>query len=411
MNEKRKNIAFGGMFTLAYAALAGMCYQMYLRQAIHFPGKLGVYDSDLPAHIQEGRANTAYSLMERSFGFLMNDLGQNEKAVAIWLALLTVGTVWMTYCLMRRLFPKGNAHLLHVLAFAASFVMPIYLPEVNPYRYLGMQSGTIWHNSTYLGMKFAAVCVLLFYYKYQENYRKQFAWKDFLWFTILLIFVNLMKPNFILCFAPAMAIMLLTDCIAERGRRLKQQILFGIPVLISLAVVVYETMVLFSGENDGSSITVALAYNLRLWTEHPILALLQSAAFPLIVLAANRKDLKNDRLFRVSWLIWLVGLLEYLFLCEEGPRKNHGNLSWGYSFCMFLIFVISILWLYKNLKAFHEKYRASGSKGLVSYIRNGDKRSAGQVIYLGLALVFLLWHLGCGLHFSWMAYLGGSYIC
>lgn len=79
--------------------------------------------------------------------------------------------------------------------------------------------------------------------------------------------------------APAMALTLLSDCIADRGRTFGKQVLFGIPVLFSLGVVIYETMVLFTGERSGSSIVFAIAPGLLAWNRHPVAALLQSAGF------------------------------------------------------------------------------------------------------------------------------------
>lgn len=424
MNAKTKKAVTGLGFAVAYAGFAAVCYRLYLRQAIHYPGKLGVYDSDLPAHIHEGRAGTGYSFMEKSFGFLMDTLNCNEKAVALWLAFLTIATVWVTFRVMKQLFPEGNSTTLHILAFVSMFWMPVYLPQLNPYRYLGLQSGSVWHNSTYLGMRLAAMCLLLFYFRYQETYRKKFTAGQFVWFTVLLIFVNLMKPNFILCFAPAMAVMLLTDCIAERGKNLKQQILFGIPVLISLAVVAYETLVLFGGDRDSSSIVIDFAFSLKMRTEHPVIALLQSGAFPLAVLLGNWKALKTDRRFRVAWLTWLVALVEYLLLCEDGPRKTHGNFSWGYCFALFLVFLISMIWLYRNLRAFYEGYKAAcevqaaGNPGaekgaavkrLFAYIKSGDKKVKMQTVYLVCALCLLILHLYFGAEFTWIIFNGGSY--
>lgn len=396
MKEQTKKILRRGGAVGAGAVLTAVSYRLYLRQAIHYPGRLGTYDSDLPAHIQEGRAGTSYSLMERSFGFLMDTLGCNEKAVALWLALLTAATLWVTFLLLKRLFPKGNSVVLYLLAFASLFWMPIYLPQVNPYRYLGLQSGSVWHNSTYIGMRFAAMFLLWFYFEWQDSYRKKFSVSQFLGFTALLIFANLMKPNFILCFAPAMAVMLLTDCIADRGKTLKQQILFGIPVLISLAVVVYETVVLFGSDHEGASILIDFGYSLKLRTEHPAIALLQSGAFPLLVLLGNWKDLQRDRRYRMSWLVWLTALLEYLFLCESGARREHGNFSWGYCFALYLIYAVSTIWLYRNLKEWHE---AGG-------IRTGS-RTRG--LYLLLALLLLCLHLHFGIEFAQIVFQGGSF--
>lgn len=379
------------LLALLYLGLLGSSYQLFLRQAIHYPGRLGVYDSDLPAHISEGINGTAYSLMERSYGFLMETLGLNEKAVALWLALLLGAAVFVTWLLLRQLFPAGNQRALHFLAFACSFVMPLYLPWVNDYRYMGMQSGNLWHNSTYLGMKFAAVLVLLLYFSWLKTYQKGISLGKWLLFTASLIFVNLMKPNFILCFAPAMGLQLLADCILARGKTLKYQILSGIPVLISLGVVIYQTTVLFQGKEDGSRIALMLPYNFLKYNRYPWAALLQSAAFPLFVLAGNRKELKRDRVFGFTWLIWLFGLLEYLFLGEEGPRKTHGNFSWGYSFCIFLVFVVCAAKCCEKLKE--------------------GRPSGGRKLYWAAAGLLFLGHLACGMTYFIHLYLGGTYVC
>lgn len=396
-------------FVFLYAAAGAMTYRLFLRQAIGFQGRLGTYISDLPEHIREGTTGEPYSLMERSFGFLMNTLGFNQKAVAVLLALLVLGTIWMTWRLMRDLAPSVDGRVLHLLSFACMLVMPLFIKSVHPQRYIGLQSGTIWHNSTYLGMKFAAVCLLLLYYRLQERYEKAFSVRDFVCFTLLLVFVNLMKPNFFLCFAPAMAVMLLTDCIRAGGKTLGRQVLFGIPVVLSLAVVIYETMVLFEGDRSDSSITVALAYNLRRQTQHPVASLFQSAAFPLLVLAGNPKALKEDRVFRMSWLIWLFGLLEYLFLCENGPRKNHGNMSWGYSFCLFLVFVICICRLCQKIREFYLARQESGAASLGAYIRQEGIGRAASLLYLAASGALFAWHLICGVQFLAILYQGGSY--
>lgn len=400
MKKQNKKGLTVGFMVGSGTVLTAASYRLYLRQAIHYPGSLGMYDSDLPAHIHEGRAGTAYSLMERSFHVLMDILGCNEKAVALWLAVLTAATVWVTYKVMKRLFPEGKSVILYALALMVMFLMPLYLQQLNPNRYLGLQSGAVWHNSTYLGMRFAAMCLLWFYYEWQDSYRQCFSLGRFLGFTVLLIFVNLMKPNFILCFAPAMAVMLLTDCITDRGRTLRQQILFGIPVLISLAVVIYETAVLFGNEQEGASIIIDFGYSLTLRTEHPVIALLQSGAFPLAVLLGNRNELRRDRRYRVSWLIWLTALLEYLFLCEDGPRKVHGNFSWGYCFALFLVSTVSLVWLYRNLREWQ-----AAAQGRTSWQRK-DWMRAG---YLLAALVLLGLHLYFGVEFAWIIFNGGSY--
>lgn len=98
----------------------------------------------------------------------------------------------------------------------------------------------------------------------------------------------------------------------------------------------------------------------------------------------------------MSWLVWLAALLEYLFLCESGARREHGNFSWGYCFALYLIYAVSTLWLYRNLKEWHE---AGG-------IRTGS-RTRG--LYLLLALLLLCLHLYFGIEFAQIVFQGGSF--
>ncbi len=408
MNTKDRKNVWNALFVCFYAGWGAMLYRMFMRQAIAYPGKLGNYPSDLIAHIEEGIRQPAYSLMEQIFGVMIRDLGMNAKAVGILLSALTLGTLWVTYRIMRKLVPEGNPALLHLMAIVCMAVAPLYIKALNPNRYLGLQTPTIWHNSTYIGMKFGAMCVLLFYYGYQETYREKFSVWDFIWFTVLLAFTNLCKPNFIVAFAPAMAVMLLTDCIASKGRTLKRQIVIGIPVLISLLVLIRQNAILFNGSNESSSLGFSLAYVLRMRTDHPIASLLQSAAFPLVVLAANLRDLKTDRRFRVTWLMWLVGLFEYLFINDMGYRQNDGNLTWGYCFCLFPVFMVSLCWLYRNGKEFRDAYKASGKTALLAYVRE-NPACRGKLAYLALALVLIGLHLYFGLVYFGIVYLGGSY--
>ena len=412
MKTEKRELTVRALFLLLYAGLGAMIYRMYLRQAIRFPGRCGAYESDLRLHIKEGRDGTGYSLIEHCYAFILDTLKMNEKGIGIFLAIVVLATVLVTYLVMRRLAPTVNRYLLHILAFAAIMVMPVYLPGVNPYRYLGMQCGAIWHNTTFVGMRLAAMLLLLFYYQYQERYLKRFSAADFILFTLLLCFVNMMKPNFIVAFAPAMAVMLLTDCIATKGKTLKRQILFGIPVLISLVVVLWEMTMLFpASESSGSAIGFSVAYLLRLRTYHPVISLLQSAAFPLLVLIANYRLLKSDRVFRVSWLVWLFGLLEYLFIHEEGPRKDHGNLSWGYSFCIYLVFVVSFCKYCENVKGFLAQYRESGEKSVAAWLKKSDCSQKLTCAYLVIAAVLLVLHLANGVSFFLWMYQGGTYVC
>ena len=411
--EKKSDLIWLALFVFLYVLTGALCYRLYLRQAIVYPGKMGTYLADIGSHIHEGVRGRGYSLMELYYGLVVGKLGLSEKPAAAFVSLLTIGTVFVTYRFMRKIAPACSRNVLHLASFFSIFLFPLYIPSLNGMRYLGLQSGANWHNDTYTGMRFAAMLLFLFYYTWINCYRERFGWKDFTLFTILLILVNWIKPNFIVAFAPAMALMLLADCIRDRGNTIKMQILFGIPVLISLLVLLYQANALFGGSSSGSStssglpIGFSVAYVLKLRAQHPVASLLQSAAFPLYVMIGNRRELKKDRFLQITWLTWLVGLLEFLFIHEEGKRKGDGNLSWGYSFCIYLVFTVSTAWFCRNWHQFLSDIREDKCSFGV-FVRK-DKANVRRLIYLVLGSGLFLYHLYSGLAFFYYTLQGAPY--
>ena len=399
-----------------YAGTAALCYRLYLRQAIQFPGALGTYRSDLLPHIEEGLAGTGYSLMEFLYGFLLGKLHWNEKAIAVILMLITIGTVYLGYRLMCRIARDTPKDLLHLFSFFCIFVFAIYIKALNPHRYLGMQHGSAWHNDTYTAMRFAGMLVLLFYFKFQRTYFTEYHLREMLVFTVLLTVTNMIKPNFIFAFGPVMALYLLCDMIRTKGKTFWMQVFFGVPVLISLGIVYFQVTRLFADPemsvSSGPMFGFSFAYTLRLRAQTPVASLLQSIAFPLFIILFHLRRLKTDRFVATSWLTWLFGLCEYLFIHEEGYRKDHGNLAWGYSFCIYLVFLVSSACYLEDLAAFFRERRgtmdreecaaAEGRRALAV------KSTAGRVIYLSVATVLFALHLVSGITYFIHAFQGGS---
>ena len=72
----------------------------------------------------------------------------------------------------------------------------------------------------------------------------------------------------------------------------------------------------------------------------------------------------------------ILGFLEALCLVESGARSVDGNFLWGYSFCLFVLFIVTAV------KAFMGPCSTAKDKGL--------------------RIVLLLlygWHLYCGIEF------------
>lgn len=307
--------------------------------------------SDLPSQIKAAIHPTeeAYTITKPIFAglyFLFN----SNIGIAIFLALTVVLTIITTYFLLKHLLPNSDKSILWVFSIICNFVIAIYIPFLNPNMNYGLQEGTEWHNATYICMKLFGLLSILTYLKIKEHYLQQINIKQWILFSLLLIITVALKPNFIFAFAPAMLVLLIIDLFKTKGKGIKSIIIFGLAVIPSLFVILYQNEVLFAS-NTNEGIGISFASLLRMYAKNPIASLFQSIAFPLAVLVINLKELIKDKKYLFFWIVWLFGFLEYIFLQETGSRAAHGNFEWGYSFCIFAIFIASAWKLYNNTLA------------------------------------------------------------
>lgn len=383
--KKQITILANAGIVLFYLIYGYLCARMLFRQSIHYNN---MYHSDLPSHIHSGVNRIGYSLVEMILGDIIGYTG-SYKLVGIFLATVILATIFVTWKLLRLIAPNTNPVLLHVGAIACNLVAAYYLPQFNEYRYLGVQSGNIYHNSTFTGMKFLGTMVLYLYFSYQSQYEKGLSWKQWSTFAVLMIMVNMTKPNFFVCFAPAMGIYLLIDLIQKKGKTFSKIFLFGLAVIPSVLVLLVVYTLLFPSDGSAGGVIIDPGYCFFMRARTPVMAVIQTMAFPLWILAFHIRDLKKDRVFGFSWLMLLISFLEYFFLCEGGARKDHGNLSWGYCYCIYVIFVVSVA---KICSDFREK-------DLKKY----------WFYYLGAGLL-LLGHLVYGLQYFNIVVHGGHFI-
>lgn len=351
------------------------CVYLYYKQTFHVEGM--PYESDLPYHISMAvDDHWFYSLTAVIYQlFFLTPFG--NLLTALFLGCVTVGTIAVTYCLFQELLSKAGLEtvpkqVILLFSFLCNIVMPFYVPAAHYQRYIGYQSPSVWHNSTYICMKFCGILTLLIYLRMEKKYRTGLSVRDWLLLAGVFILVNAVKPNFILIFAPVMALYLLADL--WKGVPFFRIFLFGLTVIPSLLVVLWQNMVLF-GDDTGNGIEIRFGYTLTLHGLHPKVTLLLSVAFPLFVLAFLWKELFKDKWYLFSWLVWGVALIQVAFLAESGSRARGGNFMWGYSFGIFLIVIWSVVKLLETLwhphGMFKNKYLrisyAAAALGILAY--------------------------------------------
>lgn len=353
----------------------------------------GLYESDLYAHISMALEGWGYSLTAiiiRLFSLLPSE-GAFHFAFAVFLGMCEAATLAVTYVFLDKHNVKGNIGL--AISLLSSFVMPFYIRSIQPCRYIGYQSASIWHNSTYIVMKVCALLCVCLYLEISEKYYSEINYKKVVAFAIVLAITTAVKTNFILVFAPAALLFLVIDKVI--GVSWKRIIICGLTVVPSVAVILFQELVLF-GKDTGNGIIIDPLYAVYLRAEKPYFTMILSALFPVLILLYNivpiLKDTISDlrkrngklthRSFLLAWSVWTVGFAELLLLRETGERALDDNFAWGYDIGLFLVFLISIVYYVKNIIEIKNKK----SKFIAS---------AGAVLAGGV----LLYHVWCGIVF------------
>lgn len=342
------------------------------------------YQSDLPLHIsmiiEDG---WYYSFTAYAYKLLHVLFGGGTFGIALLLAAVSAATVYVMedfVCYFGKYSEKSWFTL--ALSLSLNLVMPVYVRAVGEYRYVSYQSGNIWHNSTYICMRLAALAALLYYLKLEKKYRQGISWKEWCAFALLNIVCTGIKPSFLLAFSPVMGLFLLADLF--RRVPLKRILVFGSALLPSGLVLFWQNAVLF-GEDTGNGIAFRPWYIFSRHAAITKLAVVCSVLFCILVVLFTLKQIPKEKDYRFLVLMTIVGFLEALCLVENGSRAVDGNFLWGYSFCLFVLFAVCAV-----------KWLQFGKTKLQSALR------------IGLGLIYA-WHLYCGLYFFVKLVAGASY--
>jgi hypothetical protein len=217
------------------------------------------------------------------------------------------------------------------------FVSAVFLPLINPYPYKGVWSPNPWHNPTYIMVK---PFVLLSFFWYilevdkEQPFQKRFS---LIRISLLLGISCFIKPNFVLAFFPMSVIY----CFFS-GRAKLMLFKTALLLLPILPILIFQYLFTYYNDVAGDSSIRLCVFDV--WRHHarsvPI-AIVQSIAFPLVVLIIRFRQLLKEKAFFISWLLFILGLFIFGFLNETGGRKSHANFCWTYMFCLNVLFIYS----------------------------------------------------------------------
>ncbi|MBQ8247856.1 MAG: hypothetical protein IJZ42_12035 [Lachnospiraceae bacterium] len=379
-------LVFGCVVILAYGIA---CTYLYYMQTQYTKG--GEFESDLYAHIAMALDGWGYSVTAIVYRIL-SMLPASNLLIAIFLSVFTIGTIFLTAYVVKPYIQHSLSR--GAIALACGVAMPFYIEAVQATRYIGYQSPSIWHNSTYIVMKLFATAALFLCFNIAQTYTKKISVGKCIAFAILLALATATKTSFVAVFAPAALLMLIGDGLT--GVPIKKLLLVATTIIPTILVVLFQEAVLF-GEDTGNGIVIEFGYTVFFRAETPQYTMILSALFPVLIFLFNIYDVIKDtikdikqkskglthREFLVSWGMWFFGALELLFLKETGNRVKDANFAWGYNYCLFILFIISCIYLINNLKS---KTFMRGNKAL-------------KVSYGVVMLSILTYHVYCGIYF------------
>ena len=370
VNKKRVDIKADLIIKIAFyvlvAAYGALCLYLFYKQSVQGLNPDNHYfESDLPYHISMVVDDGwYYSLTAFIYLALYKITGGSAVLIAIFLALVAAATVVATKKLMDKIFP-GEEVINYGAALALNLVMPFFVKWAGMYRYVSYQSGNVWHNSTYICMRLAAVIFLCFFADYEKNYSERgLNVKEWIILTVLLALTTFIKPSFLTVFAPALAIKLLWDLIKNKIKFVRALIM-GLIVIPSMGVMLWQNSVLF-GSDTENGFKFSFMETFSLHADHPKITVILSLAFPLVVFVCDlvvKGKFWKDKAYVFSLIMTAIGFAEAILLVETGSRSRDGNFLWGYSLSMFVLYLMSFKRWYGFMK--NKKWIAGGISGAV----------------------------------------------
>ena len=325
-----------------------------------------VMTSDFADHIDDALNNRSYSLMGFMMLFLCRLTGSAHSVGYLTAALIVLTIIVCAYFMEKMLHMmdiETEIERLIPVSAGTVFICKLCIPDWSPFYFADSFSTQPWHNSTYILMRIFAMLTMLYFFRIEKDYLKKIRYGDLGIFAVLCFLTNFSKPNFMIGFAPIMLLILIKDFIMMKGKNFRNAFLFGLCVLLGCTIMIFQSSILYS-DSTNTSVTISLANaadmileNRKFFFNIPF-----NYAFPVITmfLVLDNKEIFSRfelAIYRQSWFMLLLSMLECLFIREVGFRETHGNFRWGQQFFSYLIFVISLVMIIKIARKKPEKSR------------------------------------------------------
>ncbi len=419
-NRFRSRRADRVLFPILLAIYTGVMLYLFWMQCYQVPD----FVSDMPDYVNyvagiRGNYEFPYPVMF-VLARILAVLTGPAAAVALVTTFLNSLGVIVTKVYLERILRAWNHSLnVELTATASVFILfllgNLYSPKNTAffgfdyaYRCMGIYTpNPIW-NATYLAVRpFSVICffeacrmLLLIGEKggsAGKPFWKTFPWKESIPFAAGLLLATLTKPSYTLVVMPALAILMLALLLRSRGRSFGWLFAFGLTMLPTVAVLLYQFGGVFRGTNVmGEETGIGFAFG-KVWSNYSTnipLSILMGMALPVGVLVLNGREFFRHMgrkegqkvspadgiwaCYGFAWLNYLVAAVMFLCLYEKGFRMLHANFSWGYMHGMFFVFLMTLFLVIKNTAEWFKSWK---------------------ILFAAAEWAVLAYHLVCGVNF------------
>lgn len=233
-----------------------------------------------------------------------------------------------------------------VISIGLTLVAPISIYIIKDkqfyFGYLGLNS---YHNPTMILLK--PLAILVYFWSLRCFQAQGSGWRYVLPAALFSALATFTKPNFAICFLPALSLMVFWNWLRKKPLDWKM-IILGF-ILPTVAILVWQFWLTY-GSGDSSSIEFAPlgVLNVRSgWLEKKFLL---SIFFPALVSILYLKDALKDNRMLLGWITLAFGASYTYFLAESGERFNHGNFTWSGEIAMIVMFCVSTIFFLERIK-------------------------------------------------------------
>ena len=317
-------------------------------------------EGDFPFHLaaaeqfaSNARITMPHFLLQVALGALLRTgwfPSVQQAGLALFTGLYAATAAFMCWYIGRSARSTTTLGAAVVIAVALLLAGPL-LPGGEPTLYLiGYFPPNAFHNPTMLMAKPLLILVLAAAVASITRTRRA-GWFELALIAVPVVLLAAAKPNYLGCVVPVVVIIAVWNHATKRDVSWARLASLCVPAVLALGASYLLYRSLEPGLEGGVIIAPlrVVALYAPVDPQSIVRYLGASLAFPLAIIALWPRAAWQTPDIRFAWGTTLVGLLISYLLAEGGPRLDHGNFLWTGQMAVFVLFVVSGMFVNRQI--------------------------------------------------------------